>query len=300
MRLPLPALVFAIPLAAFAAPAGSPPSPTSPPLRVELAAGRVELAMSRIHGVPSVDASINGSGPYRFVIDWGANLFAISPRLARTLKLPRTGRDEMGNEAVSVDTLSLGGARFVGLTAAVDPFFDDQEEQGVLGVNVYAELLMTLDYPGKLVSLEGGSLPPADGQNILACDGGNDPEPAVEIMLGDKKIRAILDTGASRFLMLPEKLLGELRLKSGPVAAGVATGPQSGTLRPREGRFEGMLRLGAISVRDPLLTFHSRPRAFLGSAFLENFAVTLDQKGRRVRFATRSPMPMTVPKAAWE
>jgi predicted aspartyl protease len=256
--------------------------------------------MGRINGVASVDVSINGSGPYRFAIDWGANLFAISPRLAQALKLPRTGKDEMGNENVRVETLSLGGARFLGLTAAVDPFFDDKQEQGVLGVNVYADLLMTLDYPRKLVVFERGSLPPADGQTMFACDGGDDPEPTVEIMLGEKKIRAILDTGASRFLMLPERLSGELPLKAAPVAAGVATGPQSGTLRPREARFAGMLRLGAISVRDPLLTFHPRPRAFLGSAFLEHFAVTLDQKGKRVRFATLSPMPIIVPKAAWE
>ncbi len=299
MRLPLPELLFAVPLALFAAPDGSPPTPTSPPARVELAGARVELAMGRIHGVPSVEVSINGSGPYPFVVDWGANLFAISPRLARTLKLPRTGRDEMGNETVQVGTLSLGGARFSGLTAAVDPFFDAKEEQGVLGVNVYAELLMTLDYPRKLVSLEKGSLPPADGQNILAC-GGGDPEPSIEIFVGDKKIRAILDTGASRFLMLPEKLLGELHVKAAPVAAGVATGPQSGTLRPREARLDGTLRFGAITVRDPLLTFHPRPRAFLGSALLEHFAVTLDQKGHSVRFTTRSPMPLTVPKAEWE
>ena len=154
MKLPLPALLFAVPLALLAVPGGSPPSPTSPPKRVELAVARVELAMVRIHGVASVDVSINGSGPYRFVIDWGANLFALSPRLAQTLKLPRTGRDEMGNETVQVETLSLGGARFVGLTAAVDPFFDDKEEQGVLGVNVYVELLMTLDYPRKIVGLD--------------------------------------------------------------------------------------------------------------------------------------------------
>ena len=300
MKLALPALLFVVPLALLAAPVGPPSSPTSRPARVELAVARVELPMGRIHGVPSVDVVINGSGPHRFVIDWGANLFAISPRLARTLNLPRTGRDEMGNETVRVETLFLGGARFAGLTAAVDPFFDDKEEQGVLGVNVYAELLMTLDYPRKLVGLERGSLPPADGQTILACDGGDEPEPTIDVMLGEKKIRAILDTGAGRFMMLPEKLLGDLRLKSGPKDAGVATGPQSGTLRPREARFEGTLRVGAISVRDPLVTFHPRPRAFLGSAFLEYFAVTLDQKGRRVRFATPNPMPITVPKAEWE
>ncbi len=291
------AILVAAPLGV---PAAAPSSPTGRPAHVELAVASVELPMGRIHGIPSVEVSINGSGPFPFVIDWGANVFAISARLAQTLALPRTGRDEMGNETARIETLALGGARFLGLTAAIDPFFGDKEEQGVIGVNVFAGLLLTLDYPRKLVSLERGSLPPVNGKDILDCDGGDDSEPTIEIMLGDRKIRAILDTGASRLLMLPEALLGELPVKTGPVAAGVATGPQSGTRRLREARLEGTLRFGAFTVRDPLLTFHSRPRAFLGSALLEHFAVTLDPAGGRVRFATQSPMPITIPKADWE
>ena len=138
-------------------------------------------------------------------------------------------------------------------------------------------------------------------ERIFDCGGaGNDPEPAIEIALGDRKVRALLDTGASRLVMLPERMLGELPLESGPVEGGEATGPQAGKFRPQEARMKGDLRFGAFSVRNPLLTFHRRPRAFLGSALLEHFAVTLDQKTHRVRFQSTSTMPINVPKAGWE
>ena len=257
--------------------------------------------MIRIQGLPAVEVSINGSAPYPFVIDWGSNLLAVSARVAAALRLPSRGVDDMGNAKVEVATLSVGAARFSGLTAAVDPFFDGKQEQGVLGVNVYAALLLTLDFPRGVVVLERGSLPRADGQRVFDCgSNGGDPEPAIEILVADHRIRALIDTAASRLVMLPETLAAQLGLQASPIAAGTVTGPQTRESRPREARLKGDLKFGAFTVRDPILAFHARPRAFLGTALLERFAVTLDQEGRRVRFSTDTPMPIKVPRAQWE
>ncbi len=268
--------------------------PTAPPARVDLPPAGVEVPLRRVAGLPAVDVSINGSGPHRLVLDWGANLLAVSPRLAAELRLPEAARDAEGNRAVHVTELAIGAARFSGLTAAVDPFFADKEEQGVLGVNVYADILLTLDAPRGQVRLERGSLPPADGKHILACLPQDGPEPALEIGLAGQTVSVLLDTGARRLLMLPERMIARLPLRATPTPAGDALGPQAGRVALKEARLAGELRVGAIHIADPLLTFHERPRAFLGGAFLERFAVTLDQKSHRVRFgevgeATRHP-----------
>jgi predicted aspartyl protease len=269
--------------------------PTSPPTRVAIPAAGAQVPMQRIQGLPAVDVSINGAAPYRFVVDWGANLLAVSPRVAGELKLPEIGTDAMGNRSVRIDSLAVGGARFEGLTAAVDSFFADKQEQGVLGVNVYTDILLTLDYPRGIVRLEKGSLPLADGKRILACRPADGPEPAIEIALAGKPITVLLDTGARRLVMLPERWMADLPLFAAPAPAGTAGGPQAGAARLKEARLRGDLNLGAFRVRDPLLTFHARPRAFLGGALLESFAVTLDQKGQRVRFARDSEAPIVVP-----
>ena len=274
--------------------------PTAPPGRTEIASP-VEIPMHRIHGLPAVDVTINGSAPYRFVVDWGANILAVSPRVAAELALPKTGRDEMGNENVRIGSLALHGAKFRGLTAAVDPFFSDKEEQGVLGLNVFAELLVTLDYPRSVVRLEKGALPAADGRSILAIGTGEgEPGPTIDISIGGLKVRALLDTGAARWLALPQKMLPDLPLKAGPVTVGTATGPQVGTFRQQEARIKGDLRFGAFTVRDPIVSFHPRPRALLGSALLEHFVLTLDQKGAKVRFGRDSFEPISAPEAPWE
>jgi len=270
---------------------GGPSSPTDPPARIEIPAAGVEVPMHRLENLPAVDVSIDGRGPYRLVVDWGANLLAVSPRVAAELKLPSSGIDRMGNENVRIDSLAIGGARLGGLTAAVDPFFAGRAEQGVLGVNVFREILLTLDYPRGRIRLEKGLLPPPDGKRILACDSADGPEPAIEITLAGRPIRAMLDTGAGRLLMLPEALMGGLPL--GPLrAAGEASGPQGGASRLKEAPLKGDLRLCDVVVHDPILSFHPRPRAFLGGALLERFAVTLDQKGHRVRFTGKAePRP---------
>jgi hypothetical protein len=114
-------------------------------------------------------ARINGTGPWRLRIDWGANAFVISDSLARTLDLPRAGEFPTPNgprPIVSVESVSIGDSRFEGLTAAVGGFLDASSD-GVLGFNVLADLLMTFDFPGKTLVLSHGELAVSDGTTIL-------------------------------------------------------------------------------------------------------------------------------------
>jgi CubicO group peptidase (beta-lactamase class C family)/predicted aspartyl protease len=297
-------LLALLPVAVWVSPSpvAAPSAPTDPPEYVDVPRGGALAPMHRIHRIPAVDVSIGGSKPYRFVVDWGANLLAISPAVAKELALAPLGRDVMGNQTVRIDALQVGGVRFRGLVAAVVPFFEGKEEQGVLGLNVMRELLVTLDYPGAQIRFERGALPAEDGRGILSYRPSEGGGPIIPITVAGRADSAQLDTGASRWLLLPESAKTTRSWKSGPAPAGIGIGPQAGARRMEEARLDGALSIGQFTVADPIVTFRpaDRPQALLGSATLENFAVTLDQSNHRVRFQRAAAGPIAVPEAPWE
>ena len=267
--------------------------PMDSPDSVELSSA-AEVPMLRVHRLPAVEVSIDGSKPYVFVVDTGANILGIAPKVAEDLRLAAVGTDEMGNANVRVATLSIGAARFHGLIAAVVPFFAGKDEQGVIGINLLRDLLLTFDYPGGKLRLERGALPPADGRRVLACETSEGGGLVVPITVAEKPRQAVLDTGASAAVILPELLETELAWKESPVVKGLATGPSRGTAPFREAVLAGDVRLGAWTVANPAVGLGRGPKTLLGSGLLEQFAVTVDMKNARLRLAREGPETITL------
>ena len=275
-------------------------SPLDPPHSVHVPETAIEIPMSTLHGLPVVEVFINGAGPYRFVVDWGANIFAMSPKIAGDLKLPVLGTDTMGNQNAYVTTLSIGAAKFQGLTAVLDKFFANADENGVIGRNVYEALLTTLDYPNQIVRFEAGELPPANGSDILTYTPTEGGAPMLDLELDGKHFPAVVDTGASRWLIWPTSQSAQLKFISGPVEGGAASGPQLGVVKTQVGRLAGDIHFGAYALKQPLIEIIDRPEILIGSRLLSNFAVTLDQKNLRIRLARSTFDPIIVPQATWE
>ena len=259
------------------------PRPVDPP-RASQTVPVTELPLERLRGLPVVAASVNGSRPYRFVVDWGANVLAVSPAMARELKLPPAARAGAGGERVAIEELRVGADSFRGMTALVDPFFDRGEADGVLGLNVYGGLVATIDYPRARFRLEEGSLPPADGRNVLDYGASGPEEFTVPVEIAGRRVPAVLDTGASRGLLLPSAAEHDFAYRT-PLAesAGFAAGPRAGKYHPREGVLKGSLKLGAFEFSDPPVALNESPSFLIGAAILEKFVLSLDQKNRRVR-----------------
>jgi predicted aspartyl protease len=104
--------------------------------------------------------SINGQGPFRFIIDTGANRSVLSRALATRLGLARSGEDVVhsidGAEPamlVSVDSLSFGGLRLSGGDTPVldGPMLDG--EHGLLGVDGMAGRLLHVDFVNHCVEI---------------------------------------------------------------------------------------------------------------------------------------------------
>lgn len=166
-----------------------------------------------------VEATIGGEGPFRFVLDTGSSRTAVSDELVRRLSLPAlaktmlitptgTGRRPL----VRVDGLRIGttvapplvamsvpGAT-IGHAAAVD---------GILGQDVLARLVYTIDYPRRAIVWHTGgtdsiagvrlALEPRDGAFVAVL-----PQPP-RGRSRPETLRLVPDSGADGLVLFARK-----------------------------------------------------------------------------------------------
>jgi Aspartyl protease len=279
---------------------GPPPRPFE---QVEMPASATEVAMQSTDNV-LVEVRINGKGPYRFALDTGAaGGGRIGRGLADQLGLKVVGQaisgDPSGKNRETVDiveagSLALGDATFHGVKLAVrdlpaPPGKPAPEFDGVLGIGLFQDHLLTLDYPAGRVRIETGELPPADGREILEFE---NPRgiPKVRLKVGDLEVEADVDSGNMRGeLVLPASYIGKVPLDGEPKVVGHGR-TVSNEFEIKQAPLQGAVWIGGQSVERPLVDFvEIFPNANIGHAFLRRFAVTIDQKNHRIRFRRALP-----------
>lgn len=303
--------VWCIAFAAWALASPVPPaasqeggSPFSGPARTALASSSVEVPLTKAGAFYFADVRMNGR-PFRFTVETGAGFFGISARAAQALGL-RVDSVEVtpGYRApvAVVDSLTVSGATFQTLTARVVPAFDDAGFDGIISIPVLRQVLATLDLGSSRLVLERGSLPAPNGRDVFAFAGlDRGRRVDFEMSLGGVTVPAVLDTRSYIPLVVPDSLESALRLNSAPRFVGNAMGPSLGTFTLRGARLAADLRFGSFGVQRPAILFRNRPGVVVGVPFMEQFAITIDQQARRIRFARREPGALAViPPQDWE
>ena len=260
----------------------------------------IDLPLRRAGHMPAVEVTINGQGPFLFAIDSGGQGTARADvSLVEKLGLEIVGRVRAGDgsgrrgpsmDVVRIDTLSFGGATFKGLHAPSRDYNRRMPEgteriAGMLGFHLFTDCLVTFDYPGKRLRLEHGSLPPADGQEVLDLAGDDHGMPAIDIEVGGRRLTAHVDSGYRGSLMVPSTIVKKLDLGAEPAVIGRAR-TVVGEFEIKEAVLAGSLTIGRHQIPEPSISFAKIfPRAHIGAEALEGFVVTFDQKHRRVRFS---------------
>ena len=263
---------------------------------------------------PAVEVMINGKGPFLFAIDTGAGLQAdIDPALVSQLKLQTNGKvragDPSGQNAREFDTvligsISLGGAEFRNVTAMTREqraLPNYPKVNGLLGFSLFAEYLFTLDYPGKRVHLDRGALA-ANDSDILSFEMPHGI-PVVELAVGNFKVKAHIDSGNMMGgFILPTALVEKLSLASSPVTVGRAR-TVSNEIEIKEVRLRDSIKLGRFEFAQPTITFPTFAEDVnIGSKILREFALTFDQKNKRIKLrrALATPTDQTIKSASSE
>jgi predicted aspartyl protease len=252
-----------------------------------------------IHGKPYVMVTVNGKGPFRFVVDTGTGGEAfVTPQLAAQLSLPPAGQARLHDPSgqggqrvpmVRIQSLEVAGVEFKGVKAAVHDLSEaDGSCQGLLGFVLFRNSLLTLDFPGRRMTLESGAVEP-DGERSVFKFRMPESVPIVPMLIDGIKFDAEIDSGGSG-LSLPEPLVSHLKFAAGPFD--FSNGQSFSTrFQIKSARLESDVHLGSYTFTQPFVEINPAfPLANFGSCPLKDFAVTFDQHNLLVRFDGRSKL----------
>lgn len=287
-------------LALFASVAPAQEAPDTPTRTVHIE-GPVDLPIQMAGTHVVVDGvRVNGEGPLRFLVDTGAQgAGRVDSALAERLGLEPvdevlggdgTGRPGRAMPVYRLDSLELAGLRAEGVRVLSRDYNPPAAVaarggriDGILGIDLFAELLLTIDYPAQRLRLERGALPEPDGREVLALEP-NSPVPAFTIELAGTTQHAYIDTGAMGPASLPGALADALPLLGEPRVVGRAR-TVSGEFELRAATLDGELAIGRHVLFQPEVMFGGPLQdAVLGADVLRDYALTVDQANNRVRF----------------
>jgi aspartyl protease len=255
----------------------------------------------------SVEANVNGRGPYRFVVDSGADTSAIGLRVARDLQLPlgtpvvmndMTARDVV--DRVKVDELSFGpsSVRELELPALKE---GDIGGDGMLGIDALVHQRLLLDFEKHLIKVEDARGPAFSmpGAIVITARRQRGQLILTRVSAGGVPLDAVVDTGSEITvgnLALRDRLLKKGRTDFSTVTVIGVTGVSVDL----QVAHVPELRLGPVVLRDVPIAFADlppfkifgladEPGLLLGSDILEKFRrVSLDFRARKVRFQLRT------------
>ena len=124
--------------------------------------GGSEIAGKKVSSRMTVPVTINGQGPYRFVVDSGADTSVVGNRIAMDLALEpgtravlNTTTDTQYVDRVLVDELILGPTRVTDLEL---PVLSERDigADGILGLDALVEQRLMLDFEKRLISVDDG------------------------------------------------------------------------------------------------------------------------------------------------
>ena len=268
------------------------------PARIEVPRDGVTVPMQDMGGRPVVELTINGKGPYRFILDTGALTTVVSDELSRELSLTAPAGVQVASvgggaapAVVLIHDVHIGDAALEDVIAAVMPLGGllkgENAPRGILSAACFPGYLLTYDYPGKRISIKKGALASSDAKSIFQY-AEDQVLPTVPVRIAGHDTQVHLDTGSAFGLTLPVKFLAELPLASQPREAGTArTG--GGEFPVSIARVNGTIELGKYRLAlDEVRFSDARPgpgpaAGNIGYDVLRDFVVTLDSKNRRIR-----------------
>lgn len=297
-------------LLASAQPEPPPPPPKIPPASIDdtLEVTGEDLAARRLRSRLSIEVKVNGRGPYRFVVDTGADRTVIGAGLAAQLKLraeePVKLRGIIGKGTVPtvlIETLALGGSV---VDTIVAPALPEQflGAQGIVGIDALTDQRVRLDFDAKTVTIQDSRLPVTreDGEIVVTAKRQRGQLILTQASIDGQRTYAVIDTGLE--LSLGNlAMLKQLRRGRGAVPLQEITmqGVTGETFTARLTLLPE-LRVGGITLKNVYVAFtdappfdyfglEKQPALLLGTDVLQAFKrLSLDFKNRKVRFTLRN------------
>lgn len=245
---------------------------------------------------------VNNAGPFRFVVDTGANQSVIAHELAAQLHLP-VGPATLLNGVAGVEMAATTTAQLeIGRRSTADQTFsilsrDGIGADGMLGLDSVGSAALTIDFVRQALRIETGRDNWRDPYAIAVKATRRDGQlTLVKVSIGSIPLTAFIDSGAQS--TIGNMALRQLALTRNPTAARAQTTIISSTGQTIEAEIADLPDLRVGNLRLPLWpvafadlhTFQmwnmiDRPAILIGVDILSRFqSVCLDFSRDEVRF----------------
>jgi predicted aspartyl protease len=303
------AALAAIIAAAPPEPVAPPPSPMIPPASIDnsLEVTGESLAAEALRTRLFIEVKVNDKGPFRFLVDSGADRSVISLALAERLQLPLGEAKKLQGMAgtmmvptVFIESLALGRSVIEGITA---PALSGRDlgADGLIGIDALADQRLLLDFEAKTITVQDSRQPSPklEGEIVVTARRRKGQLILTEASVGDTKVSAVIDTGSEITLgnlALQKRFLGRRAAEALPTITMLSVTGQ--TLTAHVATLTEV-HIGGVVLKNVTIAFADappfrlfgldrEPALFLGSDLLESFRrVSLDFRNRKVRFVLR-------------
>ena len=287
------------------APAPMPPLPTAA-IDDTLAIGGENIDARKVRSRMTIAVQVNGTGPYRFVVDSGADSSVIGTRIAKTLQMP-AGRSVTLNgmtgssivPRVLVAELGLGPTSVADLELPVLREVDLGGD-GMLGIDALADQRLMLDFEKRLITVEDANKRPArwDGEIIVTARRRRGQLILTQAKANGYQVEAVIDTG-SEITIGNSALRDQIVRRRGAKLETIEVTGVTGVTVALELARVNEIRLGSVILRNVPIAFadvppfevfglSDQPAMLLGTDLMETFRrVSLDFRARKVRFQLR-------------
>jgi predicted aspartyl protease len=271
--------------------------------QIDAPAQPAPIPFQRVLNLLFTEVTINGQGPYRFLVDTGATQTVVSEKLAVKLGLKKIatnimhgvgGAGKLDSPIFRADSLKVGDVTVKNLPLGTlsNPILD-QILDGIIGTPMLSEFVITIDYPRSRIELakkapETGTVVP------VWCFSGLLLAP-VELN-GQHKGNFLIDTGADTTL-LAHSMAGLLGVNKDTPGAALNL-PIGGV----GGLDEGVLMVRGVTLKTPVETkrfdmlmsielksmsslIQTELSGVLGYDSLKDYRVTLDYHRAEIRLS---------------
>lgn len=258
-----------------------------------------------IGGLPYIEVSIAGKGPFLFGFDSGfGGEMELDSELASTLQISASGSQRIGdgsgqNEAnlptALVKNTSVGNYH-VAQTVAVlrrnarSNIPGMENVKGILGMRFFGQRQITIDYPKLLFGISSESLPKANNTDVFDYSEVGGGVPMLQIKIGNSVVNAVVDSRSmSGSFKIPQGIAEKLTFITTPKLVGQGR-TISSTIDINQVQVAEAIIFGKFVFEKPTITFPAlNENAIIGAGLLRKFAITIDIKHHRIRFVEGEP-----------
>ena len=267
----------------------------------------VTIPIDDLAGILVVKATVNGKGPYHFVLDTGAGITVITPELAKAVHAERAGNEtahgtgdkEVAVRTTTLDTVSLGAAKQQNVPTAIIPLPPDLTYQGaygtidgIVGSTFLRNYAVSIDIGNLRASFTPTSeFRPPSNVGAVPVAFTKDGLALVTATVNGAEGRFEIDSGNNSNVVLTQAFVAQHNLAGGYRApmhslyVGVGGSTDATTIRVRTFSIGGFTVHGVgtdISQSKTSALQNDRLDGNIGYEVLRQFVVTLDYAGARL------------------